>query len=102
MPSLQFGDKEVRNAEQPSVPVVESCNHQGMCYLNRSYLRQTCPDGSNVPQVIVSGAAYVLHVTNHRHFGIERNADAVSTGTGDDVIVADLDHSDVSFLLIVV
>ena len=99
--SLQFGDKEVRNAEQESVRVVETCNHQGMYYLNRSYLRQTRPDGSNVPRVIVCGAAYVLDETNHQHFIIERNADVVSTGTSDHVTVADLDNCDVVFLLVV-
>ena len=91
--TLQFGDKEGRYAEQESVRIIESCNHQGIYYLNRSFLRQTRPVGSDVPQVIVFGAAYVLYVTNHRHFGIICNADVVSTGTGDDVTVADLDHS---------
>ena len=46
--SLQFGDKEVRKAEQESVRVVETCNHQGMYYLHHSFLRQTRPNGSNV------------------------------------------------------
>ena len=89
MLSLQFGDKEVRNAERESFCVVESCNHQGMYYLNHSFLRHTRLGGSDIPQVIVSSAAYVLHVTNHRYFGIKRNADVVCTGTGDDFTVAD-------------
>ena len=101
MHSQQFGDKAVRNAEQESVRVVESCNHQGMYYLNRSFLCQTRANGSSVPQVIARGAVYVLHVTNNRHFGIKLNADVVSTGTGDNVTVADLDHSDIVFLLTV-
>ena len=88
MHSLQFGDKEVRNAEQESVRVVESCNHQGMYYLNRSFLGQTRANGSNVPQVIACGAVYVLHVINHQHFGIKLNADVLSTGTGDNVMMS--------------
>ena len=72
-----------------------------MFYLNRIFLGQTRPNGSNVPHLIVCGAAHVLHVTNHRHFGTERNVD-VSTGTEDEVTDADLDHSDVVFLVVAV
>ena len=47
--------------------------------------------------MVITHTSCLVDVSSHRHFTIEYNSDISSTGTGDDVAIANLDCSNVMF-----
>ena len=56
---------------------------------------------TDIPQMIVGFAAGVLYVTDHRHFRGKYNTNVSGSKTWRYVTVADFDHGDIMFRLIV-